>query len=239
MDELRHSDWLRLQVARPGAPTRFCPEDQLIAEYYDGALGEMEADTLERHLASCRFCRTRIGVLGRLAEETVTRRIPGEVLARAKQFAPPSRPRRRVAAPILAAAAVLVAALSMTLMQPWGTRPGTIPATGVSAPADRQLRSVGNLSSLEMLYPATDGRIDPQRPFQWSRVPDRLYYELSVLSESGDILASERLQETEWRPDDALVLQPGQTYYVQVVATLPNGRTLRSEHLGFQVGEEY
>ncbi len=66
MDEQNHKKLLKLQSTELTERTPFCPEDQLIAEYFDGYLPQAEFDRLERHLSDCRFCLARLGVLERI-----------------------------------------------------------------------------------------------------------------------------------------------------------------------------
>jgi hypothetical protein len=108
MDKQNLTQLLRLQSAELAARTPFCPEDQVIAEYFDCNLTRPETEKLERHLTDCHFCLAHIGVLERLEESSSNRRIPGEVLATAKQLTHKTKVHRPAMAPAWAAAAVVV-----------------------------------------------------------------------------------------------------------------------------------
>ena len=239
MDEQNHTELLRLQSAELTGSTPFCPEDQEIAEYFEGDLAQAECIKLERHLAGCRFCLARIGILERLEEGRTNTRIPGAVLATAKQMkhrVPARWPRM---APVWAtAAAVMITLFTLSsrnqeaVLEP-GATPAAAPGTEVSS---RQLRSVRrDIPVLNMLTPTPGADIIPGSLIQWTEIPGNLRYNITVLSHAGDVLWTERLEGTEWVLSDSMDLAEGSKYYVRVEAHLPDGRTVSSKHVAFRL----
>jgi hypothetical protein len=245
MDDYRYTELLRLQSAELTGSTPFCPEDQQIAEYFDGDLNEAERLILERHLTDCRFCLARIGALERLEENRSNQRVPGAILATAKQMTHKIPVRRLRLAPAWASAAVIVIALFMiisksqeTVLEP-GISPSALPSTGNNS---RQLRNVNrDAMDINVLIPApgadTGAEMQPGSLIQWAEVPGNLHYNIYVLSNAGDVLWTERLKGTEWALHESLHLAAGSDYYFRVEAQLPDGRTVSSKHVVFQVAE--
>lgn len=239
MDELNHSDLLRLQATELTGNTPFCPEDQEIAEYFEGDLTESECLKLERHLGDCRFCLARIGILERLEEVRTDTRVPGAVLATAKQM------RHTVPArwPGMAPAWATAAAIMITLFTLSSRNQEAVPAPGVIPPAvsgtevnSRQLRSVRrDITELTVFTPAPGADISPGTLIQWDEIPRNLHYNITVLSYAGDVLWTERLAGTEWVLNDSMNLSTGSKYYFRVDAHLPDGRTVRSKHVAFRL----
>lgn len=241
MDQQDHTKLLRLQSAELTAKTAFCPDDGVIAEYFDGDLTQHECETLERHLGDCRFCLARIGVLERLAENHNDKRIPGSVLAAAKQL-PATRPARRPAmAPAWAAAAVVVFSFFIIInsKQVSGPEPGSDAAEQVTGGDTRQMRNIPRPSnSIKVITPLAGAGMSPGSMVDWDDVPGSLHYNIFVLSAAGDVLWTERLKETGWTLDESLSLESGDQYYLRVEALMPDGRSIRSKHIAFQATEQ-
>ena len=241
MDDHKYTKLLRLQSAELTGSTPFCPEDQQIAEYFDGDLEEAEHIILERHLTDCRFCLARIGLLERLEENPSNKRVPEAVLATAKQMTHQTPERRMRRAPAWAAAAVLVIALftivsknQEPILAP-GVSPSALTSTGQNT---RQLRSVNrDAMDLNVLIPAPGAAINPGSLIQWAEVPGNLHYNIFVLSKAGDVLWTQRLKGNEWVLHESLHLAAGSKYYFRVEAQLLDGRSISSKHVAFQVAE--
>jgi hypothetical protein len=242
MDDQKHIDLLTLQVAELTERTAFCPEDQQIAEYFDGELPEAERDRVERHLADCRFCLARLGMLQRLAQNPIVPRIPEDVLATAKSMrqATPARPKR---APAWAAAAVLVVAVGL-LWQLFPVREMgqvDLPRTHTAEPSSdlRETRSLdpGAMGPRFLSPHEGPGITSDSRTFRWTPVPNSLYYEVRIVSDAGDLLWRERVEGTEWRLPAGLALTPGSEYFARVDAYLTDAKTLQSDYLLFRSGE--
>ena len=239
MDYYKHTGLLILQSAELTGRTPFCPENQVIASYFDGGLGREQRDTLERHLADCRFCLARIGILNRLQTEGDAAPVSEEDLAAAKLLArkAPARNWRRMGQ--LAAAAVIVLGVALVL----NTRLMTVETPGagpVSDPVEsgRQLRSIDrNATRLEVLIDAPSGAVTPGSAVRWAEVSGSIHYNIHVLSADGDVLLTERAQVTEWTLPGELQLNPGSDYFLRIEAVLPDGGTLNSRHIRFKAAE--
>jgi hypothetical protein len=239
MDKNKHTDPMVLQSAELTERTPFCPDDQDIAEYYEGNLAEFEHQPIERHLTDCRFCLARIGMLNRQQEAGSTQRPPEEVLASAKRLAhkPPSRGLKR--APAWAAAAIVVISVFMVM----NSRQVPLPALGTGQakeiPAEEnssQLRRIDrSVINLNVLNPAPGETVAPGSLIRWAKIPGNIHYNVFILSNAGDVLWTERLQGTEWVMKEAMQLVAGNEYFLRVEAVLPDGGTLSSKHMAFRV----
>jgi hypothetical protein len=241
MDDYIHTDLLVLQSAELTGRTPFCPEDQEIAAYFDGRIADAERQTMERHLADCRFCLARIGMLNRQQEEGGTQRVPEEMLASAKRLSNTAPARRFKRAPAWATAAVVVISvfLVMNSRQVSAPSPGTGPAEEIrSGEYSRQLRNMDRSAmSLDVLTPTLGGAVTPGSLIRWTEIPDNIHYNIFVLSNAGDVLWTERLQSTEWILQQSLNLATGSEYFFRIEAVLPDGGTVSSKHLAFRVAE--
>jgi hypothetical protein len=238
MEDFTHTELLKLQSLELTGRTVFCPEDQQIAEYFDGFPGPAEHEAVTRHLADCRFCLARIGVLGRLQDVRDFDRVPEEALATAKQMALNSPSRQTIATPAWAAAAALVLVLlAIANREPAG---GLEPGPGPTAPASiqeepHQLRSVNrDAKVLEVLAPAPGEALAPGALIRWTAIPGNTHYSVFILSGSGDVLWTERMEANEWLMQDGLQLSAADQYYLRVEASLPDGRTVSSKHRAFR-----
>ena len=234
MDSEKYKDLLILQSAELTEKTPFCPDDQEIAEYFDGQLFEWNRQKLERHLVECRFCRARIGMLGRLEQDPDEMRVPGSLLAAAKQMTPASAANPLARIKIWSTAAVLVLALSL-VVNTWLNR--TTNPTGGELSESSQTNDTRVLRSTDPLAFEPKLKITTQDPFlrtgsliQWTDVPDKLHYEIFVMNRAGDVIWTERLEDNLWVLPDDLPLAETDELYVRVDASLKNGRTLRSKH---------
>ena len=241
MDDYKHTDLLVLQSAELTGRTPFCPEDQEIATYFDGHMEDAERQTLERHLADCRFCLARIGMLNRQQEESDVQRVPEEALASAKRLTQTAPARRLKWAPAWAAAAlVLIAVFSIM-----NTRQAPVPASDATPmeqmPSEengRQLRNIDRSAmSLDVLTPAPGQAVTRGSPIRWAEIPGNIHYNIFVLSNAGDVLWTERLQSNQWIMHEALHLTEGDDYFFRVEAVLPGGGTVSSKHLAFRVAD--
>ena len=240
MDKQDHTKLLQLQSAELTAPTAFCPDDQVIAEYFDGDLPPAEKDKLGRHLIDCGFCLARIGILERLEQSRGDKRVPEDVLATAKQITRITPRRRPAIAPAWATAAVVLIALFAIfnirdLVQEPESIPLVVPSPEVNS---RQLRNVSpSVTHLKVFTPQPGAGIAPGSLIEWAEIPGNLHYNIFVLSNAGDVLWTQRLAATDWLLDESLQLAADNQYYFRVEALLPDGRNVSSKHVVFQVTE--
>ncbi len=241
MNEQDHIDLLQLQTAALTERTRFCPGDQEIAEYFDGDLPQAVHAKFEHHLADCHFCLARIGVLERLENSRANKRVHEEVLATAKQMQRSSPPHRSKIVPAWAAAAVVVIAMFAIISIKEPGLPVEI-ATGEATSIENvreQLRSLNrDATVLDIFSPKPGASIGPGSRIQWAEVSGNLHYNIYVLSNTGDVLWTQRLEGTEWALHESLQLAADSTYYFRVEAQLPDGRNLSSRHLSFRIAAQ-
>ncbi len=227
MGKYKHTDPLILQADKLTGRTPFCPEDQAIAEYFEAMCPEQERCDLERHLAECRYCRARIGILNRQQDESLPVRVPEDALATARSMGRENTPRRLKRAPAwAAAAAVLLGILFLAVKQP------------SNEPEVRQLRNFDRPESrFEVKLPGPGQAISIGAPVRWTEFPGGSHYTVYVLSDAGDVLWTEHLQSNEWSVQREMGLNPEGDFFLRVEAELPDGRTVSSKHLSFRVSE--
>lgn len=212
-----------------------CPDEQVIAAYFDDRLSAPERENVEAHLADCARCLALVGLLGRedTADEVA---VPETVMARARMLGRSAGPAPVRHVPRWAAAAALLLAIPLLLH----LSPSTDDAPGFGS--DSGPRTARNLQ------PATH---DPQvlRPLagslvvrrdlsiRWSPVPGSAYYDVRIVTDAGAPVVEQRVTGTEWRPDDSVGLQPGVEYFVHVDAYPADGKSVGSAHVPFTVRE--
>jgi len=242
MDDHTRPDLLRLQAAELTGRTPFCPEDQEIAEYFEGVSTAVERIKLENHLVNCRFCLARIGMLQRQQDDSGGSRVPEEVLATAKAMR--HRPPRGFRwAPAWATAAAIFVAVGLFF------RFGVLAPIGHDVlPRVHQTESISVSRETRWIDPAELGPrfLAPERGltiasgdgvFRWTAVPNSRYYQLRIVSDKGDLLWQERVDGTEWKLPASLMLSPGAEYFVRVDAFLSEAQALQSDYLLFRVSE--
>jgi hypothetical protein len=232
-----------LQSAELTERTPFCPEDRLIAEYFDGVLPEGERDAVERHIADCRFCLARVGMLHRLELDSSATRLPEDVLAAVRTLRNEPRVRRSRVMPSLAAVAVIVMALGAIyqLFPLSQIARDVLPRMHVDEPSTsvRETRTIDpGANGPRFLSPREGVTVSVgNSPFTWTPVPNSLYYKIRIVSDAGDLLWQKRVDGTEWRLPGGLNLSPGAEYFVRVDAYLTDAKTLQSDYLLFRLGE--
>ena len=218
----------RQRVRAPG-----CPDEHELAAYVDGTLDESACERLETHLADCDSCVALVGLLSR-QREVAPDAVPELTAAPASPIVD-SRRRGwlRFAPHIAAAAAVLVTISALTnllQLQVSGVDPQNVSR-------ERTTRSSAEAApELHVLYPTAGITIEAdQLRFRWSAVEGSRYYEVHIVSDSGDLIREERVFGTEWRPVDQLNLRPGAEYFVQIDAYPADAKTVSSAHVPFWV----
>jgi hypothetical protein len=242
MDDGKLTQLLWHDSADLTAATPFCPEDSLVAAYFEGTLGELGRGRLRNHLVECRYCQARLGNLARSASSSEDPLVPAQVLAEAKQMGNQATPKRRNwRTPAWAAAAVLVLAVTLIFSGQLRQAPGNAPIQPIDPATDtdtRQLRSLGNYpSEIRIVEPTHGAILTPEAVVRWVGVPGIDRYEVFILTASGDLAWSERLDDTNWSPREAQGLVPGDRYYLRVEATLRDGTTVSSRHMDFRFTE--
>lgn len=238
MDEFKQTDLLLLQSSELSERTPFCPEDRVVASYFDGQLAKNKRKPLERHLADCRFCQARIGMLNRLDLDETEASVPGDALAQAKLLHRNTRRRSVTRVAAWASAAVVVLSMFLLMGGDLFHRDLTGAGPSIEAPVTEQFRQLRNVdrhtARLDILIDSPSGAAGPGTQVHWQHVDGNIHYTIRVLSEAGDIVWTERSQENQWVLQESLQLAAGREYYLQIEAVMPDGDTVSSRHVSFQ-----
>ncbi len=70
---------------------------------------------------------------------------------------------------------------------------------------------------------------------RWQPVADALFYEVRLLSVTGDVVLSQQTENTSLTPGTAAALVPGTKYFVVVSAHLREGKTQKSRVVAFRL----
>ena len=233
-----------LRRRAPRFPRRLpdCPEPEEIACYVEGGLDEAGHARLAEHLSDCEVCLEILGLVCRARESEVTEDVSDLALARARRLAGPDRSAAWRRLPRVAAAAVVVLAVGALLRPAFlGDRPGTVPGSVASEPMGEPVRQTRNYQQLSprpvVTSPGEGGILNLRNgEISWTAVQDSLYYELRIVSDSGDLLWEERVHGTRWRLPESLSLDRGAEYYVRVDAFLSGMQSVHSDYFLFRVG---
>lgn len=230
-DEL--SRVLRATERRHREPSPGCLDDQQIAAYVDGRVGPAGQAEIEAHLADCARCLGLVGLLVREDAADAEAEIPQAALDRAAEFARPTAPTSPRHLPRWAAVAAMLA-LIPALVHLQRTAQG--PSAGETE-APRTTRSApAAVESLQVLKPTAGSVVEPRElRVHWSTVPGSSYYDVRIVTDTGELVVEERVAGTEWRPGATVELQPGVEYFVRVDAYPTAGKSIGSAHVPFVV----
>ena len=212
-----------------------CPDEQLIAAYFDELLSPRERESMEAHLADCAHCLALVGLLGREDDDGEVV-VPETAQARARKLVRPGAPASARHAPRWAAAAAALLAIPVLLHLSRSTDES--PASG-SDPGSRDTRNLSPAAhDLQVLQPLAGSIVAPNDlSVRWSPVQGSAYYDIRIVTDTGLPVVEQRVRGTEWRPDAGLRLQPGAEYYVRVDAYPADGKSVGSVHVPFTVRE--
>lgn len=211
-----------------------CPDEHRIAAYVDGSLEPDNCEQLELHLADCERCIALVGLLSRQRGSGATEPAPDLAVARARNLLK-SRHWQRYAPQWAAAAMVVLSIVAVTHLTQLG-------GSGSGQPMQPDERSTRNVSrskpALQVLYPSAGMTLESRRlVFRWTEIPGSHYYDVRIVSESGDVVSEQRVTGTEWRPTEQLALRPGAEYFVHVDAYPSKAKTVSSDHVPFSVSD--
>jgi len=71
--------------------------------------------------------------------------------------------------------------------------------------------------------------------FRWQPVADAIFYEVRLMSPSGDVVYTARTEEVHIKPGAGVSLVPETKYFAVVTAHLREGKTAKSSVVGFQL----
>jgi hypothetical protein len=210
-----------------------CPEDARLAAWVDEGLKAEAQKDIEEHVADCEFCLTQAAALIRLKDAPLSS-VESQLMARAARIV--EGPSRRApgwwrwAVP-LAAAACLVAVIVPSLRN--GQTPAIPTEVAAPAPAAREVRkSLPALTTPELEFPREGATITTGGlEFRWNPVEGALNYRVRLMTVSGDVIGDYPAETAQLR----IPLPPARKYYVSVIANLPQGKTVQSAPVGFDV----
>lgn len=220
---------------RPSGPTAECPDEHQVAAYIEGALELPAHQQLEWHVADCDHCIGLIGALCRQrdaipAGPAHSRESPP---ARTQAAGAPGRSRR--IEPRWAAAAVLVVVLPLLLQLGRGPEHDPDGQDRPASPATRNLAR--SAEGLRVLSPGPGTDLSRgQLAFDWTDVAGTPYYEVRILSDDGDVVARQRVIDSQWQPAQ-LTLERGVEYFVVVDAFPPGEGPVSSRHVPFRLSD--
>ena len=105
--------------------------------------------------------------------------------------------------------------------------------------AEPEVRSsVGSSTAPTILFPR-DGAVMKRGSleFRWREIPDVVFYELSIVTASGETVMSRQTEATFLKLPADVQLQPDTRYFISVRAHLRDGKTMRSGVIGFQISQ--
>jgi hypothetical protein len=241
-----------------------CIDEERLAGFVEGRLTENDRRRVQRHLAHCDTCLHQAATLMQL-EDSVTPDVPAALLARAREMVSTKSARGMRLAPrwIAVSAAIATVALAAGLWlnrpaqrtdaQPMAVAKDTSeqrpaeadapppqtmaaarPAGGADAPVVRS-RSHAGLAP-DLLYPRENAVLErTQLEFRWRKIPSSLYYEVRIVTESGDLVWEGRSNANRMRPPPHIHFAPGARYFVRIQAHLPEGRTVSTPSSAFRL----
>jgi putative zinc finger protein len=235
MDQESLISLLRADADRRGERTPACPDEHELAAYVDGALPPPEGDSLEVHLVDCGWCLAVVGFLSRQRESPDRDRVSETQVAAARKLVTrePKRWGTRASGWAAAAAVAFLSILAVTQYSQLSD------VDHDALPDVRATRNIApSLPSLHVLVPGAGATVDGQHLlFRWSAMQGSDYYDIRIVSDSGDLIAEQRVEGTEWRPAAPLALEPGAEYFVQVEAHPSQAKTISSDHVPFLVSD--
>ena len=221
-----------------GKRTEFCPGEKEIALYYDASLDANERERVQRHVKDCSYCQAKLGMLARIEQPTPSEPIEQELLVTAKQMAGAQKPRVKKQVVAWATAAVMVIALSVSLLS---VSPQTEETPGV-LPSDptRQLRNISHVTEApRLLFPVDGAQVNlSDLVISWTAIPGSDFYDLYILNDSGDLVIKQRIIGNEWVVGPAQGLTPGADYFIKVDAHLADATVASSAYVIFRVGDD-
>jgi hypothetical protein len=233
-----------------------CPDEMDLAEFAEGHLSEEARRAFERHLSACEACREQVAFLLRTQDEPVATEAPPALIRQAEELAahrPAEAPgwRWQWGTAALAAAVLLVVVLThlpspgpapdAPLPRPpqaESQRPATprverAPAT--EAPQDVR-KGASAATAPAMIAPREGLRLPGEDILlRWRGVPGSVFYEVKVTTFEGSVVWSARTEQTELRAPAKAFPATGGKFFAWVQAHLPNGKTLASKVVGFEV----
>ena len=246
--------WLRFGDGQGPERGWRCPDETELAAFLEGKLAGKAKGRMVHHLADCSHCLAQVAELSRLQTEELPVEVPAALLARARGLAETAQPgagRPLVRWGAIAAAAACVALVVATTYRQ-STSPPVLSPTPAAGPREtissplatppqaeprRTVRNLPNRAPVpRLLYPREGSTVAPGGiEFRWQDVPGALYYDVRVVTETGDVVWEGRAEKAEASLPSDVRLTGGQRFFVRVRAWLGEGKTVTSRVVSFRV----
>lgn len=208
-----------------------CPDEVTLAAFVDGTLPESDRSRVQGHVADCAMCLQHVAAVLR-ARETPPPEVPARLMARARGLAESSAGGTPVSAwrwsMVSAAAGLVLVAAIVVFQSRTAPEPGTSPGEVRSVP--------GQLVAPKILSPVEGSIVGREHSeLRWRGVAGAIDYEIQLVTAEGDVLWQERTEKTGARLPATVRIAPGQQVYLWVRAHLLDGKTLKSDPVGFRL----
>lgn len=233
MNADRLTELLAARAHEKAPRTPSCLDDHQLAGYVDGGLDEPARLHVERHLADCTHCLQLVGLLSDLR--------PVDSLERAEKQevttgGAPAPRRGWWRAPQWAAAAALLLAIPIVLQVTRSPDRAGVEPQRSGGPITRT--ATPRIVTLQLTTPSPGETVDPGAlTFRWTAVPGTPFYDVRVVSDSGDVVVEQRVEGTAWQLPPRLELHRGAEYFVHVDAFPAGDKPVSSDHVAFTIAD--
>lgn len=226
-----------------------CPGEHQLAAYVDQQLIGAERGRVESHLAKCDSCLEQVGFLTKQAQ-VVPASVPEGLIRRAERFetaahgtAPQTWEWATAALAIVVVVGSAVWREARQHMEGSPTVVATTPQPQVpdvtgkpNLDTETSVRSVSPHVSLPVVLAPQPGATVHTSDFiiRWEPIPNATAYEVRVVTAEGDPVWGAESKHAFTRTPADLRLRTGK-YFVWVRAHLRDGRTLKSDTIGFRI----
>ena len=232
-----------------------CPNEQQLAAYAEQQLVGVERSKVEQHFSSCDACLRHVAYLIR-GESIPARHAPPDLGQAAIKIGTRKTPKILSSWQWLAPATAAVAVIAFTFLgihRRTGTP--TTPETSKSwtaalnpAMAKRQaniggptegneLRGAQEPSDSVLLSPTPNERVHAsQLEVRWSAKEGVAFYEVEIVSETGDVVWKQRTVASVLKIPASVHLEKDKSYYVWVRTHTVHGQVEQSKAVRFTIG---
>jgi putative zinc finger protein len=230
-----------------------CPRDQLLAAYADQQLIGNERHLVEEHLTSCDACLGQVAFLVR-SESAPPSHTPDDILRTALNHRGSRGSTAGYSWRWLATASAVAVIGGVALVVTWqksqmlASRSNSASrSTEVSSsreiplhPGDQirddKMRGDDEVSDSTLISPSPNATIDARNvEFRWKARQDASFYEIELVSESGDLIWQGRSNALSMTLPAQIHLESGKGYYVWIRTHMAHGAVEQSRAVRFTV----
>jgi hypothetical protein len=234
---------------------KVCPNEQQLAAYVEQQLIGIERSNVEQHLTSCDDCLRQVSFLMH-AESNPQEHAPESLVHTAMKF---GANRARVASTswqwlTVATGAAAALALTFVVMErrapvpvtpdPSKSLTGALSSgaeehttTSSSPAAGDNLRGAQEAPGTILIFPVTDEKVDASHlEFRWNAKNGTEYYEIELVSESGDVIWTGRTTASALTLPSHIHLETAKSYYVWLRLHTARGTVEQSRAVRFTIG---